>query len=197
MDFEKGCEECGIENELLFNTITDNKAMRLCQRCAYSSNSLILEEEIQKQKARLEIKKQEKEKKVEPIQTKVPSMNDLWARYKIIKAKREQEKKTKEAVAQKIVVLEEKRFIEDLDKEKNLEKKELLEEINKDIIPEQREMQSEEPVIADSTLDFSMAATKRIKLKNLLKGTLKFLKGKNKKEEDKQENIQEEIINVE
>jgi hypothetical protein len=173
MDFEKGCEECGIETEQIFNTITDNKPARLCYKCAISNDSIILEEEIRKQKEKMEMKRLQKqqaqEQKSEP---KTPSLNDLWARYKKVKEEREQKMKMESHGA----VLDEKQFVEDLEKKKENEKIELLKGINEDIIPSDKEKDK---------INFNTEATKKIKIKDFFKRALDLLK-EDKKEDKKQ-----------
>ncbi|MCX6742268.1 MAG: hypothetical protein NTX24_03790 [Candidatus Pacearchaeota archaeon] len=191
MDFDNGCEECGIENEPLVNTITNNRSMRLCSRCAIGNNSIVLEEEIQKQKERIRLNQLKKQQKIQDseVDTKKPvSLNDLWDRYK--KVKEEKEKKLKSEVNSSI--LDEKKFIEDLEIKKQQEKEELIEEINKEILPEKTQEQKAE---------FNTEANKKINIKDLFKKTFKLLKKQEKKEEElkeaqKQEEKLEEINKV-
>lgn len=187
MDFDNGCEECGIENEPLVNTITNNRAMRLCSRCARITDSIILDEEIQKQKEKAymnQLKKQQKGQSIESEIKKPVSLNDLWDRYK--KVKEEKEKKLKIEAGKQ--VLDEKKFIEDLEDKKEQEKKELLEEINKEILPEKTQEEKEE---------FSSEAKKRIDIKDFFKKTFKLLKKKEKTEDLKEQKEQELVGNTE
>lgn len=168
MDFDKGCEECGIENESLVNTITDNRSMRLCSRCAKNNNSLVLEEEMQKQKERIEMIQLKKQQKIQGINTeteikKPVSLNDLWDRYK--KVKEEKEKKLKTEVNSSI--LDEKKFVEDLEIKKQQEKQELVDEIDREIMPEK---------VQEDKVEFNAQANKKINIKELFKKTLKLLK---------------------
>jgi hypothetical protein len=184
MDFDKGCEECGIENEPLVNTITNNRSMRLCSRCVRVSDSIVLEEEIQKQKERIQLNQLKKQQKIQgsEIETKKPvSLNDLWDRYK--KVKEEKEKKLKSEVNSSI--LDEKKFVEDLEIKKQQEKEELIEEINKEILPEK---------IQEEKAEFNTEATKKINIKDLFKKTLKLLKKQEKEEELKEVQKQEEKL---
>jgi hypothetical protein len=167
MDFEKGCEECGTENELLVNTITDNKSVRLCHRCALVNNSIILEDERKKVQDKL-IKKQKL-----PEEPKVIRLNDLWARYQEIKKARESKVQEKQEAQRSMVVLDEEKFIEDLEKKKLQEKQEIVQEI----IKENPEEEKQEMV------NFNVEAAKKVTLKDMLKNTFKRLKFEKKKQE--------------
>lgn len=168
MDFEFGCEECGIENEKLFDTILDNRSIKLCIRCAKSNNALVLEEERNKIQEKLQFRnqKQKETEKTKPAYT----MNDLWERYR---QKKQKDLKTNVENLKKIAIFEENKFLEDLEKEKQAEKHLLIEEINKDI----------NNLEQNQNLTFSLELTKKPTLKSLFKKTFDRLK--KKKEEHK------------
>ncbi len=182
MDFEFGCEECGTEKEQLLNTVTNSKPMRLCPRCAMLNNSIVLEEEKQKVQAKLFESKQPKESKV--YQEPVVSLNDLWARYK--KTKDAREEKRRESEKEKNAVLDESKFIEDLEKEKLKEKQDIHRAVEGDF--EVREDQQE-------IFDFSIESGKKITLKDMFKNAFKRLKRRDK--EEKQEEAVEQIEHIE
>lgn len=170
MDFELGCEECGTEEERLFDTITDNRSTKLCERCAKSNNSIILEEESRKMEERWQNrgKPKEKEEKSQPSY----SMNDLYERARKLKEAKEmkkaQELKEKEIKeAEKVAFLEEDKFVKDLEKEKLEEHQEIREEIDKDLTPEKK---------SEQELEFNEEASKKIKIKEFFKETFNFLK---------------------
>jgi len=172
MDFELGCEECGTENERLFDVIADNKPLRLCERCARANNAIILEEESKKMGERWDSRGKPKQPS-EPRPGTTPSMNDLWERAKRIKEEREakkaQELKEKEAKeAEKVAFLEEKEFVEDLEKEKVKEKQEIVQEIEKEIMIATNENN-------EQNAEFNEEASKKIKIKEFLKQTFNFL----------------------
>lgn len=102
INFDKGCEECGIVEELL-STITNGKPMLLCKRCASINNSIVLpiKKEI-KEEFKLE------ETKIEKKPIEAFTLSDLYERYLEMKAKKMQ---------QKHEVLHEEKFLKDLEKE--------------------------------------------------------------------------------
>lgn len=109
INFDIGCEECGIVEELL-DTITEGRAMRLCRRCAIANNSLILE------------KRREEEPKKEKPYKKSPetfTLSDLYEKYKEIKARKQQ-----------MEILDENKFYEDLEKEEKIDMDEIKKAIN-------------------------------------------------------------------
>ncbi|MCS7134670.1 MAG: hypothetical protein NZ889_02320 [Candidatus Pacearchaeota archaeon] len=135
IDFDEGCEECGIVEHLL-DTITDGKAMRLCKRCAIANNSLILPKkkiEVSEKDAATELKEEKKSKEI-------LTLNDLYERYKEIKARKMQE------------TLHEEKFHEALERKKLEEMEEIKNAISQDI-----------------EFDFSIEKTKELKVKDLLK----------------------------
>ena len=167
MDFEFGCEECGTENEDLFDTILDNKPTRLCERCARASNALILNEERGKirEKWNSRYRKPEQAYKEEtPV-----SLSGLWERYNQKMGERNTLEKQK-----KMAVLEEKKFLEDLEKQKKLENKEIVQAVDSDFNPEAK---------IEEEKSFNEEASKKIDIKGFFKQTFKFLKGKDKKED--------------
>ncbi len=171
MDFELGCEECGTEEERLFDTIADNRPLRLCEKCARTNNAIILEEESKKMGERWEARGKPKVPNEEKPKT-CPSMNDLWERARKVKEEREakkaQELKEKEIKeAEKVAFLEEREFVEDLEKEKVKEKQEIIEEIEKDITLNENNEQN---------VEFNEEASKKVKIKEFLKETFNFLK---------------------
>ncbi|MEM4703259.1 MAG: hypothetical protein QXP53_02130 [Candidatus Pacearchaeota archaeon] len=118
INFSKGCEECGIVEEL-FDTITDGKPIRLCRRCAQLNGSFIL------------VKKEEGPAKIILEKMKVKpkenfSLNDLYERYRERRAKEAEEKQK---------IMHEQEFLEDLEKEQARD----IEEIKKAVEAEESE----------------------------------------------------------
>jgi len=102
IDFDKGCEECGILNENLLSTITHGKRMFLCKRCAFANDSLVIDKGEEEQE-----KMEEKPSKIIAKPKADFNLNDLYERA------RELKKQDKE----KVSVFTEKEFLKDLDKE--------------------------------------------------------------------------------
>ena len=168
MDFEFGCEECGTENEDLLDTVLDNKPARLCERCARNSGALILREEKAKN---LEKWNERRTKKPEQTYKEEPrvSLQGLWDRYKSKMGERNTLEKQR-----KIAVLEEKKFLEDLEKQKKFENKEIVQAVEEDFDPDNRVEEQEQ---------FDKEASKKINIKGFFKQTFKFL-NKEKKESE-------------
>ena len=171
MDFELGCEECGTENERIFDTIHENKPTRLCERCARTNNAIILEEESVKMNERWEARGKPKERMPEAPK-QMPTMNDLWERARRVKEEKEkaklQEIKEQEMKeAEKVAFLEEQEFIEDLEKEKAEEKQQIIEEIDKDISANE---------LIEQNAEFNEGASQKVKIKEFLKQTFNFFK---------------------
>ncbi|MEM2463031.1 MAG: hypothetical protein QXD71_02620 [Candidatus Pacearchaeota archaeon] len=162
IDFERGCEECGIVEEL-FNTITNGRPMRLCKRCALSNNSFILPTKKTEREQEQRQKAETTKKSIEAF-----TLNDLYERYREIKAKKMQ---------QKYEVMQEENFLKDLEKEQIQE----IEEIKKAV---------DEHAIE---FDFRPEKTKKLKVGDLMKLVLEKIKGK--KKETKESTSVTEAIN--
>ncbi len=174
MDFEFGCEECGTENEDLFDTILDNKSMRLCERCARTNNALILNEERSKMREKWNSRSSKKPEQTYREEPRV-TLQGLWDRYKQKMGERNTLEKQR-----KVAVLEENKFLEDLEKQKKLENKEIIQAVDSDFNLESN---------VEEEKSFNEEASKKINIKDFFKQTFKFLKGKDKKEsvEDSEE----------
>jgi hypothetical protein len=170
MDFEFGCEECGTEKEHLLNTITNNKPTRLCSRCAMLNNSIVLEEERRKIQDKILEKRQPKESVA--YKEPVVSLNDLWARYKTTKDAREEKKK--QFAKEQNTVLDENKFVEDLEKQKLKEKQDIRSALEGDfdVAAEQQEI-----------FEFNVESGKKVTLKDMFKSAFKRLKRKEKQED--------------
>jgi hypothetical protein len=178
MDFEYGCEECGTENEELLDTILDNKPLRLCERCARNSGALVLREEREKNREKWNERRNKKPEQTYREEPRV-SLQGLWDRYKQKMGERNTLEKQ-----QKMVVLEEKKFLEDLEKQKKLENKEIVQAVEADFNPDEK---------IEEQKEFDKEASKKINLKSFFKQTFKFLKGKEKSESDDERAIPEMV----
>jgi hypothetical protein len=165
MDFEYGCEECGTENEDLFDTILDNKSMRLCEKCARVGGALVLREERSKSVEKWNSRGTKKPEQVYKEQPPV-TLQGLWDRYK----QRMGERNTLEN-RRKVEILEEKKFLEDLERQKKLENKEIAEAVDSEFNPEEKIEQEK---------SFNLEASNKIDVKGFFKTAFKFLKGKEK-----------------
>ena len=163
MDFELGCEECGTENEDLLDTILDNKPMRLCEKCARTNNALILREEKARNAEKWNERRNKKPEQTYKEEPRV-SLQGLWDRYKMKMGERNTLEKQR-----KMAILEEKKFLEDLERQKKLENKEIVQAVDSEFGSEER---------IEEEKSFDAEASKKIDIKGFFKQTFKFLKGK-------------------
>ena len=179
MDFELGCEECGIENESLLDTILENKPTRLCEKCARNSGALILNEEKGKVREKWNYRNAKKPEQTYGEEPKV-TLQGLWDRYNQKMGERNTLEKNK-----KLAVLDEKKFLEDLERQKKLDNQQIVAAIDS-------EFNSEGKI--ENEKSFNEEASKRLDIRGFFKQTFKFLKAKEKVESAHEEGDIPEMV---
>jgi len=120
IDFDKGCEECGILDEELFPVIHRGKSTQLCRRCVEANDALVVGQKFE----RSMIKPQTPPEINSPSHipglpgsAKLKSnftLNDLYDRAKLLKEKK------------KAGVLSENEFLKDFEKAKDMNCEEVM-----------------------------------------------------------------------
>ncbi|MCL6500662.1 MAG: DUF1682 domain-containing protein [Candidatus Pacearchaeota archaeon] len=176
---EEKCEECGYK-DVLFNAIIDGQQKRICNRCVIANGAIVLKksadvkiEEVPRRSVR-EIMEELSGVKPRPLEkpARMVKLEDLRKRYEEVKERRKllheaQERERQMLTAKKEAeekgnaekVLDEKEFIKYLEKEKSAEQ-----------LPQQQAQlqQATQETGRDKKIDFSIEATKRTRIRDLL-----------------------------
>ncbi len=177
LEKEEECEECGYK-DVLFNAIIDGRQKRICNRCVIANGAIVLKkpvdvkiEEVPRRSVK-EIMAELSGIKPRPLEKPVQmaTLEDLRKRYEEVKQRRralhEAQEREKQILATKAEretkekVLDEKEFVQYLESEKFSEQppQRLQQQITKT---------AEEKSKAGS-MDFSIEATKRTRIRDLL-----------------------------
>ncbi len=184
VNIEEECEECSYK-DVLVDAIVDGVQKRICHRCMIANQAIILKKphEIKEQhlprRSVHEILEEMSGIKPKPIEkpSSQITLEDLRQRYEELK-----EKRLKESG-----VLQQRRDYEDME-----EKRRFLQQ------EKEQQIQQQKSEAKEKIINFNIEATKHTKIRDLLIRMKKAKKEKPiEKEEEKQEQVTEELIEKE